>query len=209
MNAEKLADRPLGDKRREERRVAIIDAAEALFLEKGYDNTTLAAVVQRSGGSLATLYEHYGNKQGLLRAVVTRVKSNKQFPIPGTTTQDKSCSAQLRVYARDLFHYLTTTRIIALNRIVITEAMRDPSFARDIYHDFHLAAVDELAQTFRKWTDNGCAQIDDPHAAADLFFAMTVDDNQMRIMCMTDEVFLSDDELDWRLAPFLTHFKVK
>ena len=48
----------------------MIEAAESLFLEQGYDATSLAAVVKRSGGSLATLYELFGNKQGLLRAII-------------------------------------------------------------------------------------------------------------------------------------------
>ena len=48
----------------------MIEAAESLFLEQGYDTTSLAAIVKRSGGSLATLYELFGNKQGLLRAII-------------------------------------------------------------------------------------------------------------------------------------------
>lgn len=30
----------------------------------------------------------------------------------------------------------------------------------------------------------------------------------MRFMCMKDETALTDPELDWRLAPFLSHFKI-
>lgn len=35
-------------------------------MEQGYDGTSLAEIVRRSGGSLATLYDLFGNKQGLL-----------------------------------------------------------------------------------------------------------------------------------------------
>src|SRR3546814_8686691 len=57
---------------RERRQSAILDAAESLFLEQGYERTSLAEIVKRSGGSLATLYELFVNKQGLLRAIATR-----------------------------------------------------------------------------------------------------------------------------------------
>src|SRR3546814_4201594 len=57
---------------RERRQSAILDAAESLFLEQGYERTSLAEIVKRSGGSLATLYELFGNKQGLLRAIADR-----------------------------------------------------------------------------------------------------------------------------------------
>ena len=52
------------------RRQAFVEAARALFIEKGFERTALADVVERSGGSLATLYKLFGNKAGLLTAVV-------------------------------------------------------------------------------------------------------------------------------------------
>lgn len=131
----------------------MIDAAEALFLEQGYEQTPLSAVVQRSGGSLATLYENFGNKQGLLRAVMTGLKEDNTVPIPGDPTDVKSCSDQLKDYAHALYAHLMTPRAIALKRIVMTEALRDPCFAKGLYEDLHLSAVDELALSFRKWTD--------------------------------------------------------
>src|SRR3546814_11941406 len=63
---------------RERRQSAILDAAESLFLEQGYERTSLAEIVKRSGGSLATLYELFGNKQGLLRAIATRWRSEER-----------------------------------------------------------------------------------------------------------------------------------
>src|SRR4028118_2290815 len=60
------------ESKREARREAILTAAHDLFLEKGYEATTLSDVVRRSGGSLATLYELFENKPGLLRALVDR-----------------------------------------------------------------------------------------------------------------------------------------
>ena len=47
------------------RRQAIMDAAKALFLSKGYAATSLEEIIATSGGSLATLYKLFGNKQGL------------------------------------------------------------------------------------------------------------------------------------------------
>ena len=57
---------------RARRHVAILVAAEALFIEQGYERTSLAEIVRRSGGSLATLYDLFGNKQGLLHAIAIR-----------------------------------------------------------------------------------------------------------------------------------------
>ncbi|MGH6781340.1 MAG: TetR/AcrR family transcriptional regulator, partial [Sphingomonadaceae bacterium] len=61
--------------RRERRRQAMMDAARELFVERGYDAVSLSEIVKRSGGSLATLYELFENKAGLLGAIV----ANKRF----------------------------------------------------------------------------------------------------------------------------------
>src|SRR3546814_10447198 len=58
--------------RRDSRRLAILDAAEQLFLEKGFERAKLSEGIRRSGGSLATLYALFGNKEGLVGAVVQR-----------------------------------------------------------------------------------------------------------------------------------------
>src|SRR5881394_2588247 len=52
------------------RRRAILDAAAALFLERGFADTNVGDVVKRSGGSLATLYSMFGSKEGLFEALV-------------------------------------------------------------------------------------------------------------------------------------------
>src|SRR5258708_28499552 len=47
------------------RRQAILEAAREVFLERGYGDSTVDAVVERAGGSKATVYALFGNKEGL------------------------------------------------------------------------------------------------------------------------------------------------
>lgn len=56
----------------EESRQRILDAAEKLFLERGYEKTTLADVGRLAGISYGSIPWHFENKQGLLFAVVER-----------------------------------------------------------------------------------------------------------------------------------------
>lgn len=56
----------------EESRQRILDAAEQLFLERGYEKTTLADVGRLAGISYGSIPWHFENKQGLLFAVVER-----------------------------------------------------------------------------------------------------------------------------------------
>jgi AcrR family transcriptional regulator len=53
-------------------REVILDAAFELLVERGYQGATMAAVAERTGSSKETLYAWFGNKQGLLAALIHR-----------------------------------------------------------------------------------------------------------------------------------------
>ena len=57
----------------ERSRKAILDAAEELFAEKGYENTSLKEVGEAAGLSRGTPAYFFGSKEGLYRAVLDRV----------------------------------------------------------------------------------------------------------------------------------------
>lgn len=50
------------------RRQAFLQAAREVFLEHGYEAASVNDVVRQAGGSLATLYAQFGNKEGLFLA---------------------------------------------------------------------------------------------------------------------------------------------
>lgn len=52
------------------RRQAFLVAARAEFLARGYEAANVNEVVRNAGGSLATLYAQFGNKEGLFLAVM-------------------------------------------------------------------------------------------------------------------------------------------
>lgn len=56
--------------RRGEARRAILDATEALLVEEGFERFSMRRLAARCGYTAPTLYHHFGDKQGLLDAVV-------------------------------------------------------------------------------------------------------------------------------------------
>ena len=67
--------RPVGRGRSDKKRAAILEAAEALFLEGGYDRTSTDAIASRAGVSKRTVYDHFGDKERLYAAVVVEATS--------------------------------------------------------------------------------------------------------------------------------------
>lgn len=56
--------------RTDAKRREIVEAAAALFVEQGYERTSMSAISERVGGSKATLYGYFPSKEDLLRAVL-------------------------------------------------------------------------------------------------------------------------------------------
>ena len=56
----------------DESRRRIMDAAEELFTERGFDRTSFVDIAERSGISRGSIPWHFANKEGLLLAVVDR-----------------------------------------------------------------------------------------------------------------------------------------
>jgi AcrR family transcriptional regulator len=50
----------------------VLDAAERLMAEQGYDAATVAAIVERAGIPPSSIYHYFGSKEGVLLAVMER-----------------------------------------------------------------------------------------------------------------------------------------
>ena len=57
----------------EERKNEILDVAEQLFAEKGFDNASTNDIIKRIGIARGTLYHHFGSKEEILDALVERM----------------------------------------------------------------------------------------------------------------------------------------
>ena len=68
---------PLRQRRKEARPQELLDAALALFVEKGFAATRSEEVAARAGVSKGTLYLYYPSKEELLKAVIRQQLSNE------------------------------------------------------------------------------------------------------------------------------------
>ncbi len=57
----------------EERKNEILDVAEQLFAEKGFDNASTNDIIKRIGIARGTLYHHFKSKEEILDAIVNRI----------------------------------------------------------------------------------------------------------------------------------------
>ncbi|WP_428680613.1 TetR/AcrR family transcriptional regulator [Sphingopyxis sp.] len=195
---------------RERRHEAILDAAETLFIEQGYDRTSLAEIVRRSGGSLATLYELFGNKQGLLHAIAVRWCGDTMAERAGRSADSRQSHVEtLMDYVRSECDTWRSPRAIALMRMLVSECLRDRDFALQTYRDLHLPFIAEVTELFAGWAEAGEVAIDDPEATAHLFLSIVSGDTMLSRLFGVEDGIPDEDQIRWRLQSFFIHFGIR
>ena len=72
----------------------IVDAAAALYQERGVNSTTLQAIADRADVSRGTILHHFGGSDGLLDAVAERVLLTLELPDEHITNRSMGSPAR-------------------------------------------------------------------------------------------------------------------
>ena len=79
-----------------ERKNEILDAAEALFAVKGYEETSTGDILSRVGIARGTLYYHFQSKEEILDALIERMTRNL-IARAGKVSEDRSLPVVERI----------------------------------------------------------------------------------------------------------------
>ena len=115
----------------EESRRRIMDAAEALFAEKGFDRTSFVDIAERSGISRGSIPWHFQNKDGLLIAVVERA-IERFIPADSFTSFDAEGLRGVLERVKEWMHHPTSKMMYT----ILTEALSTDGTVHDHYVEF-------------------------------------------------------------------------
>lgn len=164
--------------RLDRRRRAIVDAARELFIEQGFERTTLGNIVERAGGSLATVYKLFGNKEGLLDAVVFEKAVSGESLIREIADRGDSPADTLRCLADSLHQRFLDPDDVALVRMVIARSIDDAEFARRFFETTAMHTRTALEEVFERWESSGVRLNGQPEMLAEIFLGLMVSDMQ-------------------------------
>ncbi|HZZ86843.1 MAG TPA: TetR/AcrR family transcriptional regulator [Caulobacteraceae bacterium] len=183
---------------------AILDAASDVLFERGL-SAPLDEVARRAGVSKQTIYNHYGSKGDLVRALIERRGRMISAPLdmPGAEAVPEE---SLAAYAEALLRTLTIERGVVLMRLLIANAGQDPDLVRAAIPDGFAAGRGRLADFLRREAEEGRLTIDDPNAAAGLFVGMVIGQHQLENLLGLSHL---TDETIPRLAHEAAHRFVK
>ena len=109
----------------------ILDAAQRVFLKRGYQSASLDEIAETAPASKPTIYAHFPGKEALFEAVVARVIEGltdfEGFAPKGRSVQDRLASLGIEVVQR----FIDET--IGITRATIAEADRFPALSRQVH----------------------------------------------------------------------------
>lgn len=154
-------------------REALLAAATTLFLQHGYAATGTDLVAATAAVSKQTLYNQFGDKESLFRAVVDAVTARARGFAAGLRATFAAAGAPgdvdvvLREVARRYLRTVARPEVLAVRRLVVGEAARFPDVARG-YHDAAVGGtLAALAVGLADLAGRGLLPVPDPDTAAE------------------------------------------
>lgn len=137
------------------RRDRILQAAFALFMERGYAGTSTLAIASAARVSKRDLYGAFAGKREILAACVqqraTRFRAPLGLPSPRTPGE----LAELLVrFGIGLRLGVADPKVIAAYRLVVQEAMSSPEIAQTLHAEGRMASYRAVVELLRAAQDN-------------------------------------------------------
>src|SRR6185295_19034158 len=128
----------------------ILDAAQQLFLEKGFRSASIDEISELAPASKPTIYAHFPGKEALFAAVVARTISGLTdfdgFEPEGRTLQDKLSSLGTAVVEKVI------EESMGMVRATIAEAQRFPELSRNVHDAARDRSVNAVSQLLNEAT---------------------------------------------------------
>ncbi len=171
---------------------AILDAAAEVLGERGLA-APMEEIARRAKVSKQTVYNHYGSKIELVRALVERRVASITAPLRARGAEDRP-EETLKAYAQTLLT-VVSNKNYGLMRVTIQSAGDMPDLARAVFEAGPRHSRAQLAAFLEVETRAGRMKVDNPLQAAEFFGGMVMGHRQTKAL-LNLAPDLSDDEVE-------------
>jgi AcrR family transcriptional regulator len=159
---------------------AILDAALHVLAERGM-SAPMEEIARRACVSKQTIYNHYGSKAELVRAMATRRVHEMTAPLETPEGLDDPAQA-LAGFARVLLSVVFRPGGLNLYRMAMISAFDMPDVARAMFEAGPRASRARLAEYLALETKAGRLNCPDPLQAAEFFAGMVIGSHQSAML---------------------------
>jgi len=166
------------EEKRSIRQQQIETAAYKVLESKGYGGTSMLGIAKQARASNETLYNWYGDKQGLFQALVTRNADEVKQHLQDELETDNDALSILGTLGPKLLDLLTGDRAVALNRAAAADSSGELGAA--ISQSSREAVFPLLKKVLERARDDGQLTFDQPADAVGLYLDLLIGDQQIR-----------------------------
>lgn len=130
----------------------IMEAGLELFLKNGYENTSLSQIVAKSGGSLASVYKFFENKEKLFALIVQREFENfrQEIELAIKKVNHKDLSEFLNSFGLIYLEIFCKPENIKFVRIIISETHKNKELGKILKNLISNTCIKTLTDFFKK-----------------------------------------------------------
>ncbi|TCN50036.1 TetR family transcriptional regulator [Rhodococcus sp. SMB37] len=152
---------------------AVRESALRLFLENGYEGTTMNAIAAAAGTTKPSLYARFPTKEDVFRSVLGWAMSRSDWPWPEPELPDfDDLEKALTAIAGTAVRRALDPSMIKLQQVAVAYASRYPDIARKALGSGYWPRTRQVAELLRRHAATGSIVADDPDALAELFLGM-------------------------------------
>ncbi|MCG8418858.1 MAG: TetR/AcrR family transcriptional regulator [Proteobacteria bacterium] len=161
----------MSEERQSPKRRAILDAATAAFRDEGYEATSMDRIAEWAGVSKRTIYNHFGSKEVLFRAVVDQLIVHTKSLKCVDWDAERSLEDQLADFVRAKLVVATDPAWSGLLRVVLGVFIHNPALVGETtLRTAH--GEDSLVRWLEAAHAAGRMKVDVPSLAGTIFWAM-------------------------------------
>jgi TetR/AcrR family transcriptional repressor of mexJK operon len=151
---------------------AILEAARKLFFSGSIQSLNMEAVARAAGVSKVTVYSHFKDLQGLIRAVVLLQRREMTAALDDLPSGQCGLRQALVDLGCSLMGFLTSDDYVALQRMLATLARQETWLGALVYRDGAEATRDRLADRLAQARARGDLRPHDSRLAAEQLLGM-------------------------------------
>jgi AcrR family transcriptional regulator len=122
----------------------ILDAAEKVFLARGFEGASIDEIAEQARAGKPTIYARFSGKEALFAAVVAR-KARKHTRPDDLAAQGSTTEERLRALATAILERALAPETVGLIRLTVAEARRFPDLASNAHRAARASGSESIA----------------------------------------------------------------
>ena len=166
--------RARSDEAKDERRLALLNAALDEFFEKGFTATRMHDIARRANLSKGALYLYFDSKEAMFRALLETFAMPNLERIEQIATGAGSLRETLAGFRQFAPYLVRHTRLPRLMKVMIGDSHLFPDTVRALRQDLVEQVIRLISDMLRRARDAGEAEVDNPELTARVFMGPVI-----------------------------------